>query len=95
MHGITTKINLTILYFVIKEDKKNERNKNLKLIYNTVRLRGSRESVVDVVTRIQAGRQKDRGSIYSMALSLLKSVLTDSEAHPASYSIGAKGFPGR
>jgi len=79
---------------VTKEDKKNERNKNLKLIFNIVRLRGSRETVVDVVTRIQAGRQKDRGSISSMALSLLKSALTVSEVHPASYSIGAGGFLG-
>jgi len=80
---------------VTKEDTKNERNKNLKLIFNTVRLRGSRGRVVDVVTRIQAGLPKDQGSISSMVLSLLKSVLTDSDAHPASNSIGTGGFPGR
>jgi hypothetical protein len=65
MHGTNT---LTILYFVTKVEKKKERNKNFKLLFDTVRLRGSRESVIDVATRIQAGRPKDRGSISSMAL---------------------------
>jgi hypothetical protein len=53
-------------------------------------VRWSRETVIGIVTRLRAGRPRNRGSIVDSCkvMSLLRNFETRTEAHPASSSVG-------